>query len=42
MTWAWLRLAYHRAGNRSKAQESYQRALSLDPSQPIAKQGLHG
>ena len=40
MSWAWLGLAYDRAGNRGKAQESYQRALSLDPSQPIAKQGL--
>jgi tetratricopeptide (TPR) repeat protein len=38
--WAWLGLAYERKGERVKAHESYQRALSIDPSQPIAKQGV--
>ena len=42
VAWAGLGLAYERSGNRAKAQESYQRALVLDPSQPIAKQGMHG
>ncbi len=39
LAWAWLGLAQERAGDHAKAQDSYQRALYLDPNQPIARQG---
>ena len=37
--WAGLGLAYEKQGDRAKAAENYQRALSLDPQDPVAKQG---
>ncbi len=38
--WVWLAQAYQNSGNRSKATESYKRALALDPKQPDARKGL--
>jgi Flp pilus assembly protein TadD len=40
LAWAWLGVAYDKSGNRSKARESFQRALTLDPQQPLARQGM--
>jgi tetratricopeptide (TPR) repeat protein len=38
--WVWLAQGYQNAGNRSKAMESYHKALELDPNQPDAKKGI--
>ena len=37
--WAGLGLAYERKGDRAKAQESYQRALVVDQSNKLARDG---
>jgi tetratricopeptide (TPR) repeat protein len=37
--WAGLGLAYERQGNRAKAQESYGRALIVDPGNKVARDG---
>ena len=37
--WAGLGVAYEKQGNRQKAAESYQRALVIDSSNPIARSG---
>ncbi len=39
-SWAWRGLAFERAGKRPEAIESYQRALTVQPSHATAKQGL--
>ena len=36
----WLGMAYEKLGNRAKAIEHYQKALSLDPKRKAAKEGL--
>jgi tetratricopeptide (TPR) repeat protein len=33
-------LAYEKSGNRAKAIESYQRALTFDPNSQLAKDGV--
>jgi len=38
--YVWLAQGYQNAGNRSKAMESYRKALELDPNQPDAKKGI--
>ena len=38
--WAGLGLAYERQGNRTKAAESYQRALVIDPNNTVARSGV--
>ena len=38
--WAGLGLAYEKKGDRQKAAENYQRALSLNAGEPVAKQGV--
>jgi tetratricopeptide (TPR) repeat protein len=38
--WAGLGLAYERQGNRAKAVESYQRALVVDTTNKLARDGL--
>ena len=37
--WAGLGMAYEKQGNRTKASESYQRALVIDPNNPVARSG---
>jgi tetratricopeptide (TPR) repeat protein len=37
--WAGLGMAYEKQGNRAKAAESYQRALVIDPNNPVARGG---
>jgi len=37
--WAGLGLAYEKKGDRQKAAENYQRALSLNPDEPVARAG---
>ena len=38
--WVWLAQGYQNSGNRTKATESYKRALAIDPKQPDAVKGL--
>jgi tetratricopeptide (TPR) repeat protein len=38
--WVWLGQGYQNSGNRSRAVESYKRALALDASQPDALKGM--
>ena len=38
--WALLGLAYEKKGDRRQASENYRRALSLNASEPVAKQGV--
>jgi Tfp pilus assembly protein PilF len=37
--WIWLAQAYQNSGNRSKACDAYDHALSIDPNQVIAQKG---
>jgi Flp pilus assembly protein TadD len=39
-SWAWLGVAHERAGKKQEAVENYQRALSVQPGNATAKQGL--
>ena len=38
-SWAWRGVAFERKGDRSQAVESYQRALSIDNRNSVARQG---
>jgi len=38
--WAWRGLAFERSNRRAEAAESYQGALSADPNNTTARQGL--
>ena len=38
--WANLGVAYEKQGNRSKATESYNRAMEVDPQNALAREGL--
>ena len=39
-SWAWRGVALERQGKKREAAESFQRAMSVDPSNATAKQGL--
>jgi tetratricopeptide (TPR) repeat protein len=39
--WAGLGLAYEKKGDRQKAMENYQRALSLNGDDPVARAGMN-
>jgi tetratricopeptide (TPR) repeat protein len=38
-SWAWRGVAFERKGDRTQAIESYQRALAVDNSNSVARQG---